>query len=152
MFFVFCFLITTSLLCNRRKCDSKSESYKDNVNLMKFGGFSKEVKMSKVFKYNEVNSKNEGIRRTRSRKGFVKEGEDDDLKIERVAFKNFEESNIVNKPRVSKMEMEERIQKLAKSYVLYNLFSSYLQISFLTFGIWMLLIRNYDQHFTTTAR
>ncbi|PPS11952.1 hypothetical protein GOBAR_AA08713 [Gossypium barbadense] len=74
-----------------RKCDSKSESYKDNVNLIKFGGFSKEVKMSK-------------------------EGEDDDLKIERVAFKNFEESNdIVNKPRVSKMEMEERIQTLAKS-------------------------------------
>ncbi|KAB2064105.1 hypothetical protein ES319_A10G266700v1 [Gossypium barbadense] len=99
-----------------RKCDSKSESYKDNVNLIKFGGFSKEVKMSKVFKYNEVKSKNEGIRRTRSRKGFVEEGEDDDLKIERVAFKNFEESNdIVNKPRVSKMEMEERIQTLAKS-------------------------------------
>ncbi|KAG4128060.1 hypothetical protein ERO13_D10G254200v2 [Gossypium hirsutum] len=99
-----------------RKCDSNSESYEDNVNLIKFGGFSKEVKMSKVFKYNEVNSKNEGIRRTRSRKGFVEEGEDDDLKIERTAFKNFEESNdIVNKPRVSKMEMEERIQKLAKS-------------------------------------
>ncbi|TYH52002.1 hypothetical protein ES332_D10G320800v1 [Gossypium tomentosum] len=99
-----------------RKCDSNSESYEDNVNLIKFGGFSKEVKMSKVFKYNEVNSKNEGIRRTRSRKGFVEEGEDDDLKIERTAFKNFEEYNdIVNKPRVSKMEMEERIQKLAKS-------------------------------------
>ncbi|TYI61170.1 hypothetical protein E1A91_D10G154000v1, partial [Gossypium mustelinum] len=68
MLFVFCFLITTLLLCNRRKCDSNSESYKDNVNLIKFGGFSKEVKMSKVFKYNEVNSKNEGIRRTRTRK------------------------------------------------------------------------------------
>ncbi|KAG4152388.1 hypothetical protein ERO13_D04G119150v2, partial [Gossypium hirsutum] len=68
MLFVFCFLITTLLLCNRRKCDSNSESYEDNVNLIKFGGFSKEVKMSKVFKYNEVNSKNEGIRRTRTRK------------------------------------------------------------------------------------
>ncbi|KAB2034229.1 hypothetical protein ERO13_D04G062550v2 [Gossypium hirsutum] len=68
MLFVFCFLITTLLLCNRRKCDSNLESYEDNVNLIKFGGFSKEVKMSKVFKYNEVNSKNEGIRRTRTRK------------------------------------------------------------------------------------
>ncbi|TYG50254.1 hypothetical protein ES288_D10G159900v1 [Gossypium darwinii] len=68
MLFVFCFLITTLLLCNRRKCDSNSESYEDNVNLIKFGRFSKEVKMSKVFKYNEVNSKNEGIRRTRTRK------------------------------------------------------------------------------------
>ncbi|KAG4126100.1 hypothetical protein ERO13_D10G136750v2 [Gossypium hirsutum] len=68
MLFVFCFLITTLLLCNRRKCDSNSESYEDNVNLIKFGGFSKEVKMSKVFKNNEVNSKNEGIRRTRTRK------------------------------------------------------------------------------------
>ncbi|KAG4111308.1 hypothetical protein ERO13_D13G096350v2, partial [Gossypium hirsutum] len=68
MLFVFCFLITTLLLCNRRKCDSNSESYEDNVNLIKFEGFSKEVKMSKVFKYNEVNSKNEGIRRTRTRK------------------------------------------------------------------------------------
>ncbi|TYI87662.1 hypothetical protein E1A91_D04G151300v1 [Gossypium mustelinum] len=45
------------------KCDANSESYEDNVNLIKFGGFSNEVKMSKVFKYNEVNSKNEGIRR-----------------------------------------------------------------------------------------
>nr|KJB10145.1 hypothetical protein B456_001G186600 [Gossypium raimondii] len=51
-----------------RKCDSNLESYEDNVNLIKFRGFSKEVKMSKVFKYNEVNSKNEGIRRTRTRK------------------------------------------------------------------------------------
>ncbi|TYI86545.1 hypothetical protein E1A91_D04G071500v1 [Gossypium mustelinum] len=68
MLFVFCFLITTLLLCNRRKSDSNLESYEDNVNLIKFGGFSKEVKMSKVFKYNEVNSKNEGIRRTRTQK------------------------------------------------------------------------------------
>ncbi|GMI87345.1 hypothetical protein HRI_002403700 [Hibiscus trionum] len=99
-----------------RKYDAKSQSREDNVSLMKFGGFPKEVNMSKVVKYNEVTTKNEGIRRTRSRKEFLEEGEDDDLKIERVAFKNFEESNdIVNKPRVSKMEMEERVQKLAKS-------------------------------------
>ncbi|KAK8978402.1 hypothetical protein V6N11_028405 [Hibiscus sabdariffa] len=99
-----------------RKYDAKSESCEDNVSLMKFGGFPKEVKMSKVVKYNEVNAKNEAIRRTRTRKEFLEEGEDDDLKIERVAFKNFEESSdTVNKPRVSKMEMEERVQKLAKS-------------------------------------
>ena len=37
---------------------------------------------------------------------------------ERAAFKNFDEfSDVVDKPRVSRMEMEERIQKLAKQFV-----------------------------------
>lgn len=46
---------------------------------------------------------------------------------ERAAFKNFDEFNeIMDKPRVSQMQMEERIQKLAKSYVLYSSFKSFL--------------------------
>ncbi|XVF24234.1 hypothetical protein REPUB_Repub13aG0110100 [Reevesia pubescens] len=103
-------------IANLRKYDSISKSDEENVKLMKFGEFPKEVKLSKIVKYNEVNTNGEGVRRTRSRKTLVEEAEDDDLKIERAAFKNFEESNdIVGKPRVSKMEMEERVQKLAKS-------------------------------------
>ena len=105
---------------------------------MKFGEFPEEVKTSKIVKYNEVNTNSEGVRRTRSKKAFLEEGEDDDLKIERAAFKNFEESNdVVDKPRISKMEMEERVQKLAKSYVLYSPLSAYLQVSFLVFAIWL---------------
>ncbi|XWS65758.1 hypothetical protein CRYUN_Cryun05aG0140900 [Craigia yunnanensis] len=103
-------------LAKLRKYDSKSKSGEENVRLMKFGEFPEQVKTSKIVKYNEVNTNSEGVRRTRSKKAFLEEGEDDDLKIERAAFKNFEESNdIVDKPRVSKMEMEERVQKLAKS-------------------------------------
>ncbi|XVF71664.1 hypothetical protein PTKIN_Ptkin12aG0057800 [Pterospermum kingtungense] len=99
-----------------RKYDSKSKNDEENVKLMKFGKFPEEVKMSKIVKYDEVNKNSEGLRRTRNRKAFLEEGEDVDLKIERAAFKNFEESNdVVDKPRVSKMEMEERVQKLAKS-------------------------------------
>ncbi|XWS74724.1 hypothetical protein CRYUN_Cryun01aG0022300 [Craigia yunnanensis] len=99
-----------------RKYDSKSKSDEENVKLMKFGKFPEEVKMSKIVKYNEVNMNSEGVRRIRSKKAFLEEGEDDDLKIERAAFKNFEESSdVVDKPRISKMEMEERVQKLAKS-------------------------------------
>ncbi|KAB1222898.1 hypothetical protein CJ030_MR2G013612 [Morella rubra] len=38
----------------------------------------------------------------------------DGLEVERAAFKTFDESNdVVDKPRVSRMEMEERIQRLA---------------------------------------
>ncbi|KAL6332292.1 hypothetical protein AAG906_004854 [Vitis piasezkii] len=51
----------------------------------------------------------------KSRKGFLEKGGDDILEIERAAFKNFEAFNdITVKKPVSKMEMEERIQKLAK--------------------------------------
>lgn len=92
--------------------------------------------MSKIVKYNDENRNSEGIRRTRNRKVFLEEGEDDDLKMERAAFKNFEQSNdVVDKPRVSKMELEERVQKLAKSYVLFGSLSSYLQVSFLMLAI-----------------
>lgn len=51
----------------------------------------------------------------KSRKGFLEKGGNDILEIERAAFKNFEAFNdITVKKPVSKMEMEERIQKLAK--------------------------------------
>ncbi|XVF84102.1 hypothetical protein PTKIN_Ptkin16aG0547700 [Pterospermum kingtungense] len=100
-------------LAKLRKYDSKSKSDEENV---KFGKFPEEVKLSKRIKYNQVNRNSEVVRRTRGKKTFLGEGEDDDLKIERAAFKNFEESSdVVDKPRVSKMEMEERVQKLAKS-------------------------------------
>ncbi|XVE90789.1 hypothetical protein DITRI_Ditri20bG0104900 [Diplodiscus trichospermus] len=103
-------------LAKLRKYDSKPKSDEQNVKLMKFGEFPEELKMFKMVKCNDVNTNREGVRRTRIRKAFLEEGEDDDLQIERAAFKNFEESNdIVDKPRVSKMEMEERVQKLAKS-------------------------------------
>ncbi|XP_022743623.1 pentatricopeptide repeat-containing protein At1g30610, chloroplastic isoform X2 [Durio zibethinus] len=100
----------------RDKYDSKFKSDKENVKLVKFGEFPEEVKMSKMGKYNEVNTNFEGVRRNRSRKAFLEEDKDKDLKIERAAFKNFEQSNdIVDKPPISKMEMEERVLKLAKS-------------------------------------
>ncbi|KAK6270479.1 hypothetical protein POUND7_007577 [Theobroma cacao] len=103
-------------LANLGKYDSKSKSDEGDVRLMKFGEFSEEVKMSKIVKWNGVNTMNEGARRTRSRKAFLEEDEDDDLRMERSAFKNFEESNdVFDKPRASKMEMEERVQRLAKS-------------------------------------
>lgn len=46
------------------------------------------------------------------------------LKVERAAFRNFDEFNdIMAKPRVSQREMEERIQKLAKWYGFYDFLS-----------------------------
>ncbi|XP_057980925.1 pentatricopeptide repeat-containing protein At1g30610, chloroplastic isoform X2 [Malania oleifera] len=51
----------------------------------------------------------------RSYGNFFEEGDNNDVKMERAAFKNFEDFNdVVDKPRVSRMDMEERIQKLAK--------------------------------------
>ncbi|XP_042945473.1 pentatricopeptide repeat-containing protein At1g30610, chloroplastic [Carya illinoinensis] len=51
---------------------------------------------------------------TRSSNVYSERVVDDGLGVERAAFKNFDEFNdIMDKPRVSKMEMEERIQKLA---------------------------------------
>ncbi|OMO90133.1 hypothetical protein COLO4_19340 [Corchorus olitorius] len=97
-------------VANLRKFDSKSKRDEEDV---KFGKFSEEAELSKILKYNGVNSNNKGFRRASSKKSFPVE--DVDLKIERAAFKNFEESDVLDKPRVSKMEMEERVQKLAKS-------------------------------------
>ena len=51
----------------------------------------------------------------KNRKAFLEKGSDDILEIEMAAFKNFEAfDDITDKKPVSKMEMEERIQKLAK--------------------------------------
>ncbi|GKV03902.1 hypothetical protein SLEP1_g16137 [Rubroshorea leprosula] len=56
----------------------------------------------------------QGGKLARSRKTLL-EGVNNSLDVERAAFKNFEESDdVVDKPRVSRKEMEERIQKLAK--------------------------------------
>ncbi|KAH9747626.1 pentatricopeptide repeat-containing protein [Citrus sinensis] len=54
-------------------------------------------------------------RLTSGSKSFLEEGDDDSWGEERAAFKTFEEGNdIMDKRRVSRMEMEERIQKLAR--------------------------------------
>lgn len=55
---------------------------------------------------------------TNSSKSLLEEGDGDSWGEERAAFKTFEEGNdIMDKRRVSRMEMEERIQKLARQYV-----------------------------------
>ncbi|XP_057988157.1 pentatricopeptide repeat-containing protein At1g30610, chloroplastic isoform X2 [Hevea brasiliensis] len=52
---------------------------------------------------------------SRSNLAFLNDGGDDDMEMERAAFKIFEEcEDITPRPRASKMEMEDRIQKLAK--------------------------------------
>ncbi|CAL9016112.1 unnamed protein product [Prunus brigantina] len=52
---------------------------------------------------------------TKSGRDFPKKNYDNSMEVERAAFKNFDEfGDIMDKPRVSQMEMEERIQKLAK--------------------------------------
>ncbi|KAJ1415170.1 Tetratricopeptide-like helical domain superfamily, partial [Sesbania bispinosa] len=52
-----------------------------------------------------------------SRKPFLDRGYDsDNLEVERAAFKNLKDSNnVIGKPQFSHKEMEERIEKLAKS-------------------------------------
>lgn len=45
-------------------------------------------------------------------------GSDDDLTEDRAAFKPLEEGNdAYDKPRVSRVDMDERIQRLAKWYI-----------------------------------
>ena len=59
--------------------------------------------------------KSKGATRARSKKALLVKGEDDDLKAERDGYNNFEEtSDVVDKTQVSRMEIEERIKKLAK--------------------------------------
>ncbi|KAJ1401466.1 pentatricopeptide repeat-containing protein [Sesbania bispinosa] len=57
-----------------------------------------------------------------SRKPFLDRGYDsDNLEVERAAFKNLKDSNnVIGKPQFSHKEMEERIEKLAKSYVVHS--------------------------------
>ncbi|XP_059437637.1 pentatricopeptide repeat-containing protein At1g30610, chloroplastic [Corylus avellana] len=51
---------------------------------------------------------------TRSRKAFSERADDYGSEVERAAFKTFDEFNdVMDKPRVSRVEMEDRIQKLA---------------------------------------
>ena len=94
-----------------------------------------EEKISKIVKHNEIKMKSKGATRTRSKKALLVKSEDGDLNAERDEYKNFEESNdVVHKPQVSRMEMEERIRKVAKLYVLYALFFSS-AILFILFNI-----------------
>lgn len=59
----------------------------------------------------------------RRSKSYIEEGDDNSRELERAAFSTFEEGNdIMDKRRVSRMEMEERTQRLARQYVLYALF------------------------------
>jgi len=62
-----------------------------------------------------------------STKQFLNRGYDsDDLVVERAAFKNLEDpNNVISKAHFSHKEMEERIQKLAKQYVLYSFFLAF---------------------------
>ncbi|GLT70352.1 hypothetical protein SLA2020_424390 [Shorea laevis] len=51
---------------------------------------------------------------TRRRKAFSERSDDYGSEVERAAFKTFDEFNdVMDRPRVSRVEMEERIQKLA---------------------------------------
>ncbi|PON63654.1 Tetratricopeptide-like helical domain containing protein [Parasponia andersonii] len=53
---------------------------------------------------------------TRKSKTLSEKDDDNSLKVERAAFRNFDEvDDIINRPRLPRMEMEERIQKLANS-------------------------------------
>jgi hypothetical protein len=66
---------------------------------------------------------------TRSRKTFSERADDYGSKVERAAFKTFDEFNdIMDKPRVSRVEMEDRIQKLAYRSALYLIFFLVFQI------------------------
>ncbi|XP_038894405.1 pentatricopeptide repeat-containing protein At1g30610, chloroplastic isoform X2 [Benincasa hispida] len=51
---------------------------------------------------------------SKSGKRFLEFTEDSSLEVEHAAFNNFDALDIMDKPRVSKMEMEERIQMLCK--------------------------------------
>lgn len=51
---------------------------------------------------------------SKSGKPFIESTEESSLEVERAAFNNFDALDIMDKPRVSKMEMEERIQMLSK--------------------------------------
>lgn len=51
-----------------------------------------------------------------SGKRFLEFNEKNSLEVEHAAFNNFDAFDIMDKPRVSKMEMEERIQMLSKRF------------------------------------
>lgn len=62
--------------------------------------------------------------RNGSRKRFIDRGYDsDNLEVERAAFENLEDpNNVIRKSQFSHKEMEEKIQKLANSYVVFYYF------------------------------
>lgn len=62
-----------------------------------------------------------------SSKRFLDRGYDsDNLEVERAAFKNLEDpKNVISKKQFSHKEMEERIQTLAKSYVVHSFFPAF---------------------------
>ncbi|KAF3450202.1 hypothetical protein FNV43_RR06282 [Rhamnella rubrinervis] len=61
----------------------------------------------------KIASKNRKL--TRSNVAFLKRVDDKSLKMEKTAFRNFDEhDDIMDQPRVSRTEMDERIQQLAK--------------------------------------
>ncbi|GLT89271.1 hypothetical protein SLE2022_072600 [Rubroshorea leprosula] len=87
----------------------------EDVKLRKFGEFSDEEKVCEYVERHEVKGNGERARTSKGDKAFLKKGSDNKMEIERAAFKNLEEFNgVLDKPRVSRMEMEERTQKLAK--------------------------------------
>ncbi|KAM7500453.1 hypothetical protein LguiA_024867 [Lonicera macranthoides] len=54
------------------------------------------------------------LKPSRRFKPFPDESSDDELETERAAFKSFDFNDVYNKPRISRVDMEERIQRLAK--------------------------------------
>jgi hypothetical protein len=78
-------------------------------------------------RYNEIESlihrnRRMNVKLNGSSKRFLNRGYDsDNLVVERAAFKNLEDpNNVISKAHFSHKEMEERIQKLAKQYVVYS--------------------------------
>lgn len=61
------------------------------------------------------------------RKRFIDRGYDSDIsEVERAAFENLEDPNqVIRKSQFSHKEMEEKIQKLANSYVVYSFFLAF---------------------------
>lgn len=95
----------------------KGRAYKADSSGLGSKGMRKRHEMNGA-QVEKVGDEKIGIKKgefNKSRKGFLEKGGNDILEIERAAFKNFEAFNdITVKKPVSKMEMEERIQKLAK--------------------------------------
>lgn len=65
----------------------------------------------------------ENVKLNRSSKHFIVRGYDsDNLAMERAAFMNFGDANdVIGRPQFSHKEMEERIQKLSRLYVIHSL-------------------------------
>lgn len=111
---------------NRRVCDQSPMKISEKIwddddtkpakDILKAGKFGVQLERNYIPGEKVGRKKNEQSYRGPSKSGkqFLEFPQESSLEVEHAAFNNFDALDIMDKPRVSKMEMEERIQMLSK--------------------------------------